>query len=359
MPKPFEHVPPQRAPAPGRIAFVGEAPSDSEVWKGAPLVGPSGQIFNMALRIAGIDRDEHMVTNVFDTQLPDNSVEDWLAPKAEAAAGGFDDLPPLGPAGRGGYLRPEYRGHLARLRAELEEARPNVIVPLGGTALWAFTGDPGISARRGAVQRADYLVPGAKLVPSFHPAMVIRDWNMFPVMVGDFEKAAREALRGPQIEYVRRELWLEPSLDDMREFSRHVEASQLLSVDIETGWGQMTSFGIAPDSRLAICVPFLDLRQPDKSYWRSAEEEAEALRIIKGWCENGVPKLGQFAGTYDAYWLSERYGIGLRNYREDTRLMHHAIYPELPKDLQFLGARYTDLGPWKILGRHAEDKRDG
>ncbi len=352
------HVPPQwTSRATGRIAFIGEAPSTEEIEHDppTPLVGPSGRIFNSQLRTANLDRQAHWVGNVFDEQIPGNDLAaaGWLAPADEAKAGGFADLPPIG---KQGYLRPEYRWHLERLKGELEDALPTVIVPLGGTALWALTGDSGIAARRGAVQPATLLRPGAKLLPTYHPALSIHQWHLFHVTVGDLIKARREWEIGPEIVYPKRALVLDPSISDLRAYTPRIEASELLSVDIETGWGQMTSIGFAPDQENAIVIPFTDRRQADRSYWRSPEEEQEALLIAKAWCETGVPKVGQFAGTYDAYWLWVKYGIALRNYRDDTRLMHHAIYPELPKDLAFLGAAYTHQGPWKIMGHRS--KRD-
>jgi hypothetical protein len=51
-------------------------------------------------------------------------------------------------------------------------------------------------------------------------------------------------------------------------------------------------------------------------------------------------------------------GIKVRNYREDTRLQHHSLYPELPKDLHSLMAAYSDWPSSKGWGGKQEDKRD-
>lgn len=351
------HVPPQwpLTQPPLRLAFVGEAPSHEEVEKGIPLVGPSGRIFDALLRTAGIDRREVLVTNVFDEKLPDNSLASWLAPMDEARAGGFADLPPVG---RLGYLRPVHRCHLDRLGDELRLARPNVIVPLGATALWALTGDASITSYRGTVTEAKLLVPGAKLLPTFHPAHVMHQWKFYPVVVGDFIKAMKEADRGPRIALPHKELLLEPTLADLHASTEWVLSTDLLSVDIETGWGQITSVGFAPNSTRAIVLPFLDKRTLTRSYWPTVEDEVEALKWFKMIMESPVPKLGQNFGGYDAYWIWERYKIEPRAYMHDTRLLHHALYPELPKDLEFLGASYTDQGAWKNWGHSKTEKRD-
>jgi DNA polymerase len=50
-------------PLDAAIVFVGEQPGDQEDLAGRPFVGPAGQIFDMALEKAGIDRASVYVTN--------------------------------------------------------------------------------------------------------------------------------------------------------------------------------------------------------------------------------------------------------------------------------------------------------
>jgi hypothetical protein len=43
----------------------------------------------------------------------------------------------------------------------------------------------------------------------------------------------------------------------------------------------------------------------------------------------------------------------------DTMLLHHAMYPELPKSLGFLGSIYTNESAWKLMRQDSEElKRD-
>lgn len=338
---------------PARIAFVGEAPGATEVEKGIPLVGASGNVFNAMLRTANLDRREFHITNVFDEKLPDNEVKSWCAPADVAKKGGFDDIPPIGSAG---YLRPEYRPHLTRLRDELDDIRPNIVVPLGGTALWAFTGDSGISSQRGAIQRAEFIRPGVKLLPTFHPAFIIRQWKFFAVVTADIIRAYREGAY-PEIRLPQRELFIEPTVDDFRNYLPRLLASDLLSVDIETGWGMVTNLGFAPDSTHAINIPFVDVRKPNKSFYSTVDEIA-VWKLVREVMESDVPKLGQNFGGYDAYWFIDNMGIAPRNFSHDTRLLHHNLYPELPKDLEFMGGSYTEQGAWKSWGRKSQEKRE-
>lgn len=320
------------------IAFVGEAPSDEEMAALVPLVGPSGRVFNAMLRSAGIRRYDHLVTNLFDVEVPnEEAVQIWSDDSQEIT-----------------------RRNKARLLEELHTARPNVIVPLGGPALFAFTGQRKIIRARGAVTLSTELLPGVKLLPTFHPAFVIRTWKMFPVVVGDLTRAYQEALLGPEIVPPFRELLLEPTLQDIRDYMPRLMRirgeNEPLSVDIETSMGQISDIGFAPDKEHAINIPFIDRRQADRSYWRSLEDEVQAWLLIKQVLENPEPKLGQNFASYDLLWLWHRYGINVRNFRHDTRLLHHAIHAELPKDLAFLGASYTRQGQWKHWGKGG--KRD-
>lgn len=351
----WKHVPaqyPLRFPT--RIAFVGEAPGVDEVDRGMPLVGASGNVFNSMLRTANLDREDFLITNVFDEKIPDNDLKKagWTVDANTAREGKFDHLGPIGSAG---HLRPEFHWHLDRLRGELEDTLPSIIVPLGGTALWALTGNASISSQRGSIQPATRLVVGAKVLPTFHPAFVIRAWELFSVVTGDFIRANREA-DFREIRLPHRELLIEPTLQEIRDYVPLLLASDLLSVDIETGWGLITNLGFAPDREHAINIPLVDLRKPNKSYY-PPRTEVEIWHIIKEVMESNVPKLGQNFGAYDGYWFIEQMGIRPRNYLHDTRLIHHNLYPELPKDLEFMGQSYTEQGAWKSWGRKV-DKRD-
>ncbi len=335
---------PSRSPC--KIAFLGEAPG----------AGAEGKIFDAILRTAGIDKSEHWVGNVFTDPLPEDEVGKWCANTKTARTEGFADIPPIGACG---YLKPEHRHYLTDLQAQFKKYKPTVVVPMGGTALWAMTGSANIGQNRGAVQ-ASSVIPGYKVLPTYDPGYIMRQWKFYSIAVGDILKAVNEAERGPEVFYPKRELLLAPSIQQVEDFAvkTFIDQPPLLSVDIETGWGMLTCIGFAPSTESAICIPFVDLRKPNKSYWGSVEKEIRAWRVVTTLLTSGIPKLGQNFAAYDAYWLLAKYGIKTMNLLHDTRLLHHAIYPELPKDLAFLGASYTQQGNWKTWAHSAKTKRD-
>ena len=318
-----------------------------------PFSSAEASVFRSLLRTANME--EYPVANVFAEAPPDKKIKNWCVGKKSATELGITDLPPIGPAG---FLLPEYRDNLKRLYDEVVKAQPTVIVPLGGTALWAFTGVSNITQVRGTVVAAERMVPGIKVVPSFHPSYIIKKWQHFAIVVRDMQFAKLEAEKGKEIEHATRSLILEPTQADIDHCTALCLGSPLISLDIETGWGQITCIGFAWTNEDAICIPFVDLRRPNKSYWGTAEEECAAWRAVRSVCESGVPKVGQNFAGYDLIWLLLKHGISVRNMMHDTRLLSHAIYPELPKDLGFLGSAYTTQGAWKHMGRKGEKRDD-
>jgi len=357
LPKPTDDpiVPSEFPIVSNEMAFVAEAPGIDEVEQGRPLVGSSGQEFNSLLHHAGILRSESLIANVFNFKLPDNKVGNICCSKSDLPAD--YPLPPVEP---GKYVRPEYCYSLDRLRAELEAFKPRVIVPMGNTALWALTLTiPKITKARGYVNFAT-LVP-AKIVPTFHPAHVLRNYEVRTSVLADLLKAKRHAtfdgIRRPE-----RELWIAPTIEDLYTFeATYMPHCQLLSVDIETRRPRiLRCIGFAVNKSIGIVVPFHDTTKPNYNYWPTFEEEKAAYLWCKHIVESDVPKLMQ-GGVYDTIWLRTVFKMSPRNFCEDTQIKHHAIQPELPKDLHFMGSVYTDEVAWKLersRGRKMEDKDD-
>ena len=322
------------------IAIVGEAWGEQEERLRLPFVGPAGYLLNQLLDEAGIRRADCLVTNVFNLRPgPRNEIEFLCVSKALDSSG----LPPIR---AGKYLDAKYLPELDRLRDELVAFSPNVVVALGGTATWALLHDPRISKIRGTAAQSIW---GHKVLPTYHPAAVMRQWDLRPVAVMDLYKAFRE-MEFPEIRRPKRTIWIEPTIEDIYEFrENHIRGASLLSVDIETAGNQITNIGFAPSSTLALNIPFVDFRKPGRNYWPNKEDEIRAWRIIKDICESPTPpKLFQ-NGLYDISFLWRGYGIAVRGAQHDTMLLHHALQPESLKSLGFLGSLYTDEGNWKAM----------
>jgi len=126
------------------ILFVGEGPGEEEDAQGRPFVGKAGQLLDRMIEAMGYRREEVFIANVVKCRPPQNR-----KPLPEEME----------------MCRPY-------LRQQIRLIRPKIIVGLGGTAMEGLLGRPvGITRIRGVWQ--DY--EGIKLMPTFHPAYLLRN----------------------------------------------------------------------------------------------------------------------------------------------------------------------------------------
>lgn len=349
------------------ILLLGEARGEQEAKINSSFVGPSGiellRMLNDArlIELTSADREyisdyyrrgdpraieaiwrlhsEVYRTNVFNQHPPANRLE-WFC-------GGKSDSIPSYPALLSSkYVRREFESELDRLADEILAVDPNLIICLGNTALWALGGRTGVGKLRGTTMLSSHCVSGFKLLPTYHPSAVLREWANRPTVVMDFVKAAREA-EFPEVRRPACEIWIEPTLDDIERFiNDYVRGCDLLSVDIETSGSRITCIGFAPSATHAIVIPFDDERSKAGSYWQTIEDERSAWALISSVLTSPIPKLFQ-NGLYDIAFLWRAYGIGTRGAAHDTMLLSHSLQPESLKGLGYLGSVYTDHGAWK------------
>jgi uracil-DNA glycosylase family 4 len=127
-----------------RLMFVGEAPGADEDAQGKPFVGRAGQLLTKIIEAIGMKREEVIIGNVNRCRPPGNR-----QPTLEEAA----------------ICRPF-------LFREIAAVQPDVIVVMGNTALRNLLEiREGITRVRGQFQ--DFR--GIKVMPTFHPAYLLRD----------------------------------------------------------------------------------------------------------------------------------------------------------------------------------------
>ena len=125
------------------LMFVGEAPGHDEDVQGEPFVGRAGQLLTRIIEAIGLKREDVYIANVIKCRPPENRNPE---PDEVAMCEPF-------------------------LFRQVETIRPKVIVALGTFAARALlkTQDP-ISRLRGRI----YTYGPAKLIPTFHPAFLLR-----------------------------------------------------------------------------------------------------------------------------------------------------------------------------------------
>lgn len=338
---------------PARVLLVGEAPGANEERWGSPFAGAVGQELDSILADAGLRRSDCALTNVFDIKPPEGDLTPWCLRKAEIKHfGQFFAWVPFNKL----YISPEHiEPARARLYNEINQVKPNLIVALGNTAMAALTGIASIGKVRGTLYMST-LVPNIKVIGTYHPAAVLRQYDLRPVVVADFMKiAAESAFSGLRLR--RRALYLEPTLDDLYSWRDYLCKAPALAVDCETKNGQITCVGFSPSPEEAYVIPFWDRRKPDWSYWSDATHERIAWQVCRDILESDAIKILQ-NGMYDLQYFL-RYRWAMRRFVHDTMIKHHSLYPGLPKGLDFLGSLYANERAWKkYRPRGGEEKRE-
>lgn len=294
-------------------------------------------------------------TNVFNLRPAGNKIDSICLSKAEMPS---SVLPAIVRSPKTLYLKPEFYPELERLLEEIKIAQPNCIIAAGNTACWALLQTLNISAIRGAVTLS-VTEPFTKVLPTYHPAAILRQWNWRAITVADIIKAARES-EYPQIIRPERWIMINPSLSDIISWRDWLldKNPPLLAVDVETQWKQIKTIGFAWSRDAAISIPFRTADHNSPHYWFTHADEKVAWLAVRSVLESEIPKLFQ-NGMYDLQYIF-RWGIKPNAVLHDTMLLHHSLYPEMRKSLGFLGSIYSNESPWKLMGRPKADtvKRD-
>lgn len=328
-----------------KIFICGEAPGKDEEFLGTPFIGMSGQELKKMLTEAGIDYNFCSVSNVFLERPADNKIENFCVNKKEA---GYNYPPPLS---MGKYFRPELLSNRQRLYEEIKNSGASLVLALGNTACWALLDKTGINSLRGAAFKSPHV--DAIIFPCFHPAAVLRNWEIRHTTVVDFAKALKIS-QSNSLAYDEVEVLMEPQLQDLEAFYQKACLAPAIAWDIETSpaRGQILCIGFGINGT-SIVVPFVDKRKEGFSYWDSIEEEVLAWKFVRDILSLPCPKITQ-NGLYDIPWLWKKLGIFPNGSCEDTMLLHHSMFPEMQKSLDFFGSVYCNLPAWKGMHRRGE-----
>jgi len=134
---------------PARILFVGEAPGQQEDEQGVPFVGPAGRLLTDIIEKGmGIPRDSVYIANVLKCRPPNNRDP---SPEEKALCTPFLDR-------------------------QIELVDPEVLIPLGRHATQHLLGSEEPMGRlRNRVHRPTGRLAGRKVIPTYHPAYLLRE----------------------------------------------------------------------------------------------------------------------------------------------------------------------------------------
>lgn len=318
-------------PQDAKIFLVGEAPGKDEDIIGKPFVGYAGRTLNWLLSQAGINRPECLVGNIARERPPGNKINFY-----------FEDKKCTIP-------KPKLYAWIEQLKEEIAESKVNVVVALGATALWALTGEKRISTLRGYALEST-LVPGVKVIPTYHPQAVNYDWKLYFPTILDLRKAKfHSEFQGltPDKTVVLPDVKVEQFIEYCKQL---LEMDSPVTTDIETVQPgcHISMIGFAHNPWFAMSVRILNGKYPLLS-----ENEERELWYWIGRVLKEKPIIIQNA-SYDLAVILMNHGIKISNVYMDTLLAAHCCFPELPRDLGFLASILLDVPPWKHL---AEDNK--
>ncbi len=148
--------------------FIGEAPGLNEDKTGVPFCGQSGNILTELLNSIGLQRENVYICNILKCRPPGNR-----NPQAD-----------------------EIKACVSYLESQIETIKPKIIGALGNYAvshiLKQYNLDDqiqGISKIRGKIFEARASFGKIRIIPLYHPAVVVYNANMKDILKEDFKNS--------------------------------------------------------------------------------------------------------------------------------------------------------------------------
>lgn len=317
-------------PLGAKLMILTECPTYKDTQSGK--LSTSNEL-NQLLTDAGINKSHCWLTTVSKYEVPSNAAHKKIPFIIRAKQVGID-----------------ISQQLSELQNEINGIKPNCILALGSTALWALSGKTKINNFRGSILHG----MGVKFIPTFNPAHLSWQaadvefrgyWNR-QVILFDI-KRARYQSTFPELILPQRILQICKNSYQLAEFRNRYKSHQKMSVDIEAhGSCLPMCIGLSFSPSHGMTVPLWNTDGissiPDSDLVQCWIILAEMLY------EKDI--IGQNF-NYDRDKI-RRLGFIIRKCISDTMLKAFAINPELPKGLAFNTSIYTEEPFYKDEGMY-------
>lgn len=321
-----------------KLLVLAEAPGSLEILKGRPLIGPSGEVFEEALKAAGLNRADCYILNIWPFRVNKNKTGTTFFDRDGRALWTANDFTEAGLEAASETL--------ARIRA----SKAHVIVTLGQQAAALAAGKTTkIMKWRGSVVPGLDRVDGRKVCMTIHPAATLHGtelWKYF--LQSDLRKAAAEAA-SPLLQLPERDLRIRPSFDEAIKFMHECREAGAFATDIEVINHQVSCFSLCHDPLTTLTIPFTD--EAGGHYWSEADEAVIWHTYGKLMADPKVAKINQNLIGFDAPFLLQQNNIHTRGFLGDTMIAQHILYPEFPKGLDFIASVHTREPYYKDEGK--------
>lgn len=329
-------VPPS-GPTDAKLAFVGEQPGYEEI-RGTPprpFIGQSGRLLDDCLQMTKIPRSQIYITNVIkDLDAPINQYIDIDYSKGKFA------------------ITPNGQQYIKELGEELRSLNLNCIVAFGNIPLLALCNRLGITKWRGSVIESE-LVPGVKVIPTFHPATVLPpkfNYLNKPLICEDLLRAKSEA-ESKELHRTPRKIYISPSFEESKSILDHTYEvglrGQTIAIDIEVINGEVDCFSVGWAVDQAACIPF---RHQGGDYFTPDQELEIMLLLARILQDERISKVGANF-IFDTQFLFHKYGIIPRGPIHCTQIAQKIAFPDFPAGLDFVTSMHTDIPYYKADGK--------
>ena len=281
----------------GSILILGEAPGYDEALEGKPFWGKSGQLLRTSLKEVGFNVDEIVFTNVWKCHPMNNEIPE----EADES-----------------ICIENY------LKKELDFFKPQLIIAVGSVACKGLGLSDRITGIRGQTLLLDN---GITVLPTYHPAYILRNYAHISVFKSDLRKAYN--LLFSSSTFKEDDCCSITNLDASKEFEESYKdwkiKKSIVAIDIETNnmlnplevGSFLVSVAIS-DGEKTFCIV---LNHPDIVDLKYRNASLELLkRFMK---DKDIGKVGHNL-TFDVKWLISR-GIEVENILGDTMVMAHIL----------------------------------
>lgn len=347
-------------PTPADIFFLGEAPSEAESQKNKPLVGPPGEVFDHLLRYAGINRNNVYVSNTVKCRPIDRSV---FYRDRDGMVHYGNKTPTI--------LQSYTCGNLW-LDKEIQAVKPKVIVTMGNVASEYLlekylllpdggmklgkTGNPTTINRVSKITDLLYSHHWSNkyncyIVPIFHPSYVMRNTDIFSMMVESIKKAEQIAKEGPGKSITKS--FIATNFEDVMKIISRASEHKFIAYDLETeglDWrfGRVLNLGMSWQEGTGATIRFLDNSGAPLFTPEQLKYIKENLRVLI--FQNQEKSLIGYHKSFDDSWMEKGLGIKVTAPGHDVQVIYHALNPFAThhhQSLETLCWLYTDMVNFK------------
>jgi len=321
---------------------IGEGPGKVEALEGMPFIGPSGELFNRALDLCGVNRSRLWISNASLCLPRPGSPDDHRKIAAACCR--------------------------ARLNAELAQFPGVPVLAMGAVAAQGLLGDKfSITELSGTYHDVDVENAGLgtrPVIPTIHPAAILRGGSGTGAHAADLSfwslvyhvRKVNDIASGRAVKFTEDiQTFATDKLGALRalqQFQVDARSAGFIAVDtetfcldeehsaLETQFAKLSAIGLATEG-YGISIAWSTVSQPAKQIIKSLLADKSIDKVFHN-C------------LYDLAVL-HYHDMKVQGSVHDTLLMHHNAFPGLAHGLQQVATQFFVIPPWKSEYRGDDD----